>query len=79
MYHVNLTYFKSSGKYYCTGMYTSEQSALYEIWEEVKRMQNEGKLPGLIEGARMPIIQVKVRKHPHRHPHLIIDSEMRST
>lgn len=78
-YYVKLTYFKANGKFYSTGSYISTREQLFQIWEEVQLMQNEAKLPGLIEGARMPIIWVKVPMHPHRHPHLVIDREMRST
>jgi hypothetical protein len=78
-YYVKLTYFKANGKFYSTASYVSTQPELFRIWEEVALMQSEGKLPGLVEGARMPIIWVKVPMHPHRHPHLVIDKEMRST
>lgn len=73
MYYVKLIYFKGNGKFYSSGSYCSNHTQLFEIWDEVKRMQKEGKLPGLVDGARMPIISVKVPQHPHKHPHLVID------
>lgn len=78
-YYVKLIYFKASGKFYASGSYVSSMVNLFEIWEEVEQFQRDGKLPGLVEGARMPIIWVKVPMHPHRHPHLVIDPEGRST
>lgn len=74
-YYVKLTYFKSNGKFYSSGSYVSDRTNLFEIWEEVSRLQKEGKLPGLIEGSTMPIVWVKVPQHPHRHPHLVINHE----
>lgn len=73
MYYVKLIYFKSNGKFYSSGSYVSDQVMLFEIWEEVRLMQKEGRLPGLVDGAGMPIISVKVPQHPHKHPHLVID------
>lgn len=78
-YYVKLIYFKANGKFYSSGSYVSDKTQLFEIWEEVRIMQNNGLLPGLVEGARMPIISVKVPMHPHKHPHLVVDAEMRST
>jgi len=79
MFYVKLTYFKSNGKFYSSGSYVSDCNELWQIWDEVSTKQDRGQLPGLIEGARMPIIWVKVPQHPHRHPHLVIDPKMRST
>ena len=75
MYYVKLTYFKNNGKYYSSSSYLSTKSELFEIWEEVKDMQMWGKLPGLIDGAGMPIVSVRVPQHPNRHPHLVIERE----
>lgn len=73
MYYVKLIYFKGNGKFYSSGSYISKKTLLFEIWDEVKRFQYEGKLPGLVDGAGMPIISVKVPKHPNKHPHLVVD------
>jgi len=78
-YYVKLIYFKGNGKYYTSSSYVTEHTELFRIWEEVARLQEAAKLPGLIEGARMPIIWVKVPMHPNRHPHLVVDLQMRST
>lgn len=79
MYYVKLIYFKANGKFYSSGSYVSNNEALHQIWEEVRYFQKERKLPGLVEGAQMPLIWVKVPQHPHMHPHLVVDPEMRST
>lgn len=79
MFYVKLVYFKSNGKFYSSASYVSERGHLFEIWEEVSEFQKEGKLPGLVDGARMPLIHVKVPMHPHSHPHLVVDPEMRQT
>ena len=78
-YYVKLIYFKANGKFYSSGSYISHETQLFEIWEQVRHMQNDGKLHGLVDGARMPMIWVKVPQHPHRHPHLVVDPEMKST
>lgn len=78
-YYVKLIYFKANGKFYSSGSYLSNYTELFQIWDEVRRFQEVGRLPGLVVGAFMPIISVKVPMHPHKHPHLVIDPEMRST
>ena len=70
---VELQYFRSSGKWYSEGSYESNKAGLWEIWAEVRTMQERCQLPGLISGADYPFILVDVPEHPHRHPHLIID------
>lgn len=70
--NVNLTYFKSSGKYYSNGRYTTHKQQLFEIWGEVRNMQVRKELPGLSPGHSDFIISVDVPDHPHRHPHLIL-------
>ncbi len=69
---VYLTYFKTSGKFYSQGTYETGDKPLYKIWEEVRGFQEQGKLPGLIDGSVEFIISVEVPEHPHAHPHLII-------
>ena len=81
---VKLTYFKPSGKYYSSGEYETKVAdrplgfprdfmgpALFEIWEEVARIKNEGRLPDLIEGHSNFTVLIDVPDHPHRHPHII--------
>lgn len=79
MYYVKLIYFKANGKFYSSGSYVSQETELFKIWEEVRRMQDHATLPGLVIGARMPLIFVKVPQHPHMHPHLVVDKQMRET
>lgn len=76
MYYVKLTYFRSTGKYYSSGSFLTEREDLFDIWQEVEIMQREGKLPGLVEGAKKPIIWIKVPQHKNRHPHLIVNMGM---
>lgn len=69
---VVLQYFRPSGKWYSEGEYQTEKKGLFEIWEEVREMQDKGNLPGLVPGAREFHISIDVPEHPHRHPHLIL-------
>lgn len=75
-YYVKLIYFKGNGKFYSSGSYVSEKEHLFEIWDEVAQMQREGHLPGLVSGAGMPVVSVKVPQHPHKHPHLVVNLAM---
>lgn len=49
--YVKLTYFKSSGKYYCEGSYFSKLSLSYDVYNEVKEKNYYGTLPDLDSGA----------------------------
>jgi hypothetical protein len=64
MYQVKLTYFKPSGKYYSEGEYRTEKSELLDIWDEVKQMRDEARLPGLCRGHSPFIVSVDVPGHP---------------
>jgi hypothetical protein len=44
---ITLTYFKTTGKYYTCGEYTTTKKYFYEIIDEVKEMRDNGKLPGI--------------------------------
>jgi hypothetical protein len=48
-YKVELQYFKSTGKYYTSGEYMSEQESVYDVFSEVRAMHKNGTLPGLTE------------------------------
>lgn len=69
---VQLSYFKTGGKWYSNGDYDTSYEYLYEIWCEVEKMAIDGILPGLVEGVNDFIILVNVPKHMHGHPHLIM-------
>ena len=73
-YHVNMTYFKKSGKFYDEAWISVPgDMKLHQIWELVRRMRSEGRLEGLVEGAgREFMILVNVPGHPHEHPHIIV-------
>ena len=66
---VKLTYFKGSGKYYSEGTCYVEQKPLYEIWEEIKKMET---LPGLVGNWPNGFILIDVPNHEHNHPPLIV-------
>lgn len=73
---VLLVYYKPSGKFYSDANYVTEQKDLWMIWNEVEKMLIEGRLPGLVDGAREFIVSVYVPEHPHNHPHLIVRPEV---
>ena len=68
---VILNYFKPSGKWYAEAEYSTSETVLYKIWEQVESMQT---LPGLLPTSKPYnwIISVDVPEHDHRHPHLSI-------
>jgi hypothetical protein len=72
---VKITYFKKSGKYYTDGEYTTQMLQMYEIWEELQQMFDNGKRPGLVDGVLEFYAVVEVPNHPHNHPHLIRPNE----
>ena len=65
---VKLTYFKSNGKYYSEGEYMEDYILLYEIWENVEKME---KHPGL-SGRWKGMILIDVPEHVHNHPHVLL-------
>lgn len=56
---VKLQYFKHSGKYYSSGEYESSHHMLYDVVKEVRKMQSDGKLPGLVSGATEFVILIE--------------------
>ena len=70
---VKLTYFKPSGKYYSEGEYESKKLNPFEIYEEVKGMDDVGVRPGLITGISGGYynILIELPDHPLGVPHLI--------
>lgn len=69
---VKLTYFRVFGKYYSEGEYDTNQLHLFEIFEEVAKLIENRKLPGLIEGHGSYIVLVDVPEHPNNHPALVL-------
>lgn len=71
---VKLTYFKKNGKFYDEGSFEVLNSIpLHTVWNRVREMRENGRLPGLVEGAgREFMILVNVPGHPHEHPHIIV-------
>ena len=68
---VKLTYFKANGKFYDQGeLHVDESLQLFEIWDHVRQLRSDGRLPGLVEGAGKEfIISVDAPGHRHEHPH----------
>lgn len=71
-YTVKLTYFKLRGKFYSEGEYESQESELFEIVSEVRRMLQEGRLPGLQDGCSDFSVLVDVPDHPNNYYSLVI-------
>jgi hypothetical protein len=72
LYKVQLTYFRSTGKFLATVSITIEHDDLVEIWDEVDEMRRLGRLPGLRPGAgRDLFIVVDVPDHPKRVLHMV--------
>lgn len=69
---VVLTYFKTSGKYYSEGKFTTKSTRMEEIFNEVKKMQEEGNLPGLIKGSGQEFtIHINCKKVENGYPAII--------
>jgi hypothetical protein len=68
---IKLSYFKASGKYYTDGEYETEHEHMWEVFDEIKQMQAEGRLPGLVPGCRAFTIFVDASAHPVGFPALI--------
>ena len=58
MTRVKLTYFKQSGKYYCNDEFESDPVYQFQwnIFEEVRKMRDEKRLPGLTDGSGFNIL-----------------------
>ena len=70
---VKLTYFKDSGKYYSEGEFeVDDPNQMYEIFRLVRNLQQQKRLPGLVDGATFNYIYVEAPGHEHDHPALII-------
>ena len=78
---VQLTYFKRNGKFYDAGEFpASIHTPLYLIWESVRDMQEQGKLPGLVDGAGKEFnILVNAPGHPDEHPHIVMTAHTNET
>jgi len=69
---VELTYFRSSGKYYDEGeIYLDGSMEIHKIWDHIEHLRDIGRLPGLINGARNYIILIDAPGHPDQHPRLL--------
>jgi hypothetical protein len=73
---VDLTYFKSSGKFYDQATLWVEQGvSLLTIWDLVEHLLNTGQLPGLIKTPKGDphdfTVLVNAPGHPEEHPRLV--------
>lgn len=68
---IKLVYFKKGGKYYSEGEYESHGAYLYDYVKEVKTMQANGKLPGLVDGATEFTILIPARDEVDCVPHIV--------
>ncbi len=69
---VELTYFKTGGKYYSEGTYETEYPDLFDVWSEVRDLLKVGMLPGLCDGAKDFIVLINAPEHEHNHPRLVL-------
>lgn len=64
MIHVELEYYRASGKFYGSGEYTSIKNSFCEVFDEVRKLLISGKLPGLCEGHSEFITRMKTDLAP---------------
>lgn len=55
---VLLKYYRTSGKYYGSGEFTSMREIWHDMLADVRAMQAAGALPGLVKGAREFIVLI---------------------
>lgn len=70
-HEIFLTYFKESGKYYTEASFFTKEQWMYQVFEEVKEMKKNNRLPGL-SGEWSGFIYVESKSHPNSYPGLII-------
>lgn len=71
---VKLRYFKPNGTWYCDGSYETELAHLWEIFEDVRQLRWDSRLPGV--NGNDWLVLVEVPKHPHNHPCMIGVNEL---
>ena len=72
-YHVQLLYFRATGRYVASGQFSTELIKLNDIWEEVHELRRMGQLPGLRPNSgRELLILVDVMDHPRHEPYLAV-------
>ena len=47
MVKVNLQYFKDNGTYYSSGSYMTDKKSMYDIRDEIEKMNKDKKLPDI--------------------------------
>jgi len=69
---IELLYFKPHGKYYSTGELEINEAPMYSVIDYVKRLKEEKKLPGLIEGHSDFHVVITGNGHPRGFPALLL-------
>lgn len=72
MYKIQLTYFKENGTFYSSAEFVSDKMYMFEIFDDVKAMKDENKLPELATGGWDGPILVDSKTHPNAYPGLIL-------
>lgn len=72
---VNLTYFNENGKFKYDGTYRTTKQHMYQIFDEVRQMLRERRLPGLIENHSPFIVHVDAPDNEHNYPGLVFLTE----
>lgn len=72
MHKIQLTYFKKSGKFYSSGDFVSDKLYMFDVFDEVKLMKDQNKLPDLQSGSWDGPILVNSETHPNAYPGLIL-------
>lgn len=69
---VKLTYFKPNGTYYSSGSYieADPNKPIFAIHNDVQRLIDKKKLPGLIENHSDFHIYAEITEHDHAFPKL---------
>ena len=69
---VNLTYFKLSGKFYCSGSYETEYVNIIDIHDECINKLKTGNWPGLFDGKHDFNTLIEIENHPMNFPRMIM-------
>lgn len=71
-YQVLLTYFKPNGTYYSDSFYFTNHLTMFEIFEEVEKLESHPGLSCLHDG----LILIEVPDHPDNHPRIIFSGDL---
>ena len=71
-FHVHISYYRDSGKYYTSGNYLTGKRFMFEIFEEFGQMRRAGVAPGLASASGKYYALVDAFANPHRHTYLFV-------